>query len=65
MLPLLAPPVLSTAIEGLSLSVVVSVAVLLPDDAALASIVAPKFRQSSVDTATPIAGFPPTVAFSA
>jgi len=64
MLPLLLPPVLSTAIQGLSLSVVRFGCAFRPDEAALASTWAPKLTQSSVERATPIAG-PPIVALFA
>jgi hypothetical protein len=61
MFPFPVPPVLSTAIHGLSFSVVVAMA----EAPGLASTGAPNVWQSSVDRATPIAGLPPIVAISA
>ncbi len=60
MSPSLAPPVLSTAIHGLSLRVVPA----RPDETGEASTAAAKVWQPSVERAMPMAGFPPIVAIS-
>ena len=64
MFPLLTPPLLSTAIDGLSLRTVELPTVLTPDEPAEALAGPPNVWQSSVERATPIAGLPPIVAFS-